>query len=126
MNMDRDIEPSRPTPDRDAGRGRDPARYGHRRAYDAKHPRRDFSDRVDGVVRDVATFRVVAVADLITHHFDGHTFAGRRGIGEAEQRGWIERQTAPGPKGGRFTVVVATPAGAARAAGLWATAGRAS
>ena len=33
---------------------------------------------------------------------------------------------AHGPKGGRFTVVVATPAGAARAAGLWETEGRAS
>ena len=126
MNIDREIEPSRPAPDRDAGRDRDPARHGHRRESDAKHPRRDFSDRVDGVVRDVAAFRVVALADLITHQFDGHPFAGRRGIGEAEQRGWIERQTAHGPKGGRFTVVVATPAGPARAAGLWATEGRAS
>ena len=126
MNIDRDIEPSRPAPDRDADRDRDAERHGHRREYDAKHPRRDFSDRVDGVVRDVAAFRVVALADLITHQFDGHTFAGRRGIGEAEQRGWIERQTAPGPKGGRFTVVVATPAGAARAAGLWAGAARGS
>ena len=72
-----------------------------------------------------AAFRVVALVDLITQQFDGHPFAGRRGIGEAEQRGWIERQTAQGPKGGRFTVVVATPAGAARAAGLWATEGRA-
>ena len=126
MTIDRDIEPSRPAPDRDAGRDRDPARHGHRRESDATHPRRDFSDRVDGVVRDVAAFRVVALSDLITHQFDGHPFAGRRGIGEAEQRGWIERQTAPGPKGGRFTVVVATPAGAARAAGLWATEGRAS
>ena len=120
MTIDRDIEPSRPAPDRDAGRDRDPARHGHRRESDAKHPRRDFSDRVDGVVRDVAAFRVVALADLITQQYDGHPFAGRRGIGEAEQRGWIERQTAHGPKDGRFTVVVATPAGAARAAGLWA------
>ena len=118
MNIDRDIEPSRPAPDRDAGRDRDPDRHGHRREYDAKHPRRDFSDRVDGVVRDVAVFRVVALADLITQQFDGHPFPGRRGIGEAEQRGWIERQTAHGPKGGRFTVVAATPAGAARAAEL--------
>ena len=113
-------------PDRDAGRDRDPERHGHHREYDAKHPRRDFSERVDGVVRDVAAFRVVALLDLIQHQFDGHPFAGRRGIGEAEQRGWIERQTPPGPKGGRFTVLVATPAGAARAAGLWATEGRAS
>ena len=116
MNIDRDIEPSPPAPDRDAGRDRDPARQGHRREHDAKHPRRDFSDRVDGVVRDVAAVRVVALVDLITHQFDGHPFAGRRGIGEAEQRGWIERQTALGPKGGHFTVVVATPAGAARRA----------
>ena len=120
------MPPSRPAPDRDAGRDRDPERHGHRREYEATHPRRDFSDRVDSVVRDVAAFGVVALSDLITHQFDGHTFAGRRGIGAAEQRGWIERQTAPGPKGGRFTVVVATPAGAARAAGLWATEGRAS
>ena len=126
MHIDLDIEPSRPAPDRDAGRDRDTERHGHRRAYDAKQPRRDFSERVDGVVRDVAAFRVVALSDLITQQFDGHTFAGRRGIGEAEQRGWIERQTAHGPKGGRFTVLVATPAGAARAAGLWATEGRAS
>ena len=32
----------------------------------------------------------------------------------------------PGPKGGRFTVLVATPAWAVRAAGLWATEGWAS
>lgn len=126
MHIDRAIEPSRSAPARDAGRDRNIARLGHRRAYDAKRPRRDFSARVDGVVRDVAAFRVVALSDLITQHFDGHPFAGRRGIGEAEQRGWIARQTAYGPKGGRFTVFVATPAGATRAAGLWVTEGRAS
>ena len=57
------------------------------------HPRRDLSERVDGVVRDVAAFRVVAVSDLIKHQFDGHTFAGRRGIGEAEQR--VRSHTSP-------------------------------
>ena len=77
------IEPSRPAADRDAGRDRDTARHGHRRAYDAKQPRLDFSARVDGVVRDVAAFRVVALSDLITQQFDGHPFAGRRGIEEA-------------------------------------------
>ena len=125
MHIDRAIEPSRSAPARNAGRDRDIARLGHRRAYDAKRPRRDFLARVDGVVRDVAAFRVVALSDLITQHFDGHPFAGRRGIGEAEQQGWIARQTAYGPKGGRFTVLVATPAGATRAAGLWATEDRA-
>ena len=77
-----------------------------------------FSELVDGVVRDVAAFRVVALADLVTQQFDGHPFAARQGSGEAEQRGWIERQTAPGPKGGRFTVLVATPAGALAVCGL--------
>ena len=43
------------------------------------------SDRVDGVVRDVAAFRVVALADLITHQFDGHPFAGRHGIEEVAE-----------------------------------------
>ena len=127
MNIDRDIEPSRPAPDRDAGRDRDPARHGHRHESDAKRPRRDFSERVDEVVRDVAAFRVVAQADLITHQFGGHPFAGRRGIDRGGgATGWIERQTVPGPNGGRFTVLVATPAWAVRAAGLWATEGRAS
>ena len=59
--IDRDIEPSRPDPDHNAGRDRNTARHGHRRKFDAKHPRRDFSDRVNGV----AAFRVVALSDLI-------------------------------------------------------------
>ena len=42
----------------------------------------------------------VALSDLITQQFDGHPFASWRGIGEVKQRGWIERQTVPGPKGG--------------------------
>ena len=86
MNIDRDIEPTRPAPDRDAGCDRDPERHGHRRESGAKHPRRASSERVDGVVRDVAAFRVVALADLITQQFDGHTFAGRRGGGRSGSR----------------------------------------
>ena len=53
---------ARPASDRDAGRDRDPARHGHRRESDAKHPCRDFSERVDGVVRYVAASRVAALA----------------------------------------------------------------
>ena len=52
-----------------------------------KPQRLDFSERVDGVVRDVAAFRVVALADLITHQFYGHTFAGRRGTGRRSNGG---------------------------------------
>ena len=65
MHIDLDVEPSRPTPDREAERPREPERRGHRREYDPREPRREFSDRVDGVVRDVATFRTVALTDLI-------------------------------------------------------------
>ena len=36
--------------------------------------------------------------------FDGHAFAARQGIAQAEQGGWIVRQQAQGPKGGTFTV----------------------
>ena len=46
-------------------------------------------------------------------------------IVRAERAGWVERRKARGPKGGEFTVVVATPAGAARAETLWRKAGRA-
>ena len=56
------------------------------------------SDRVDGVVRDVAAFRVVALADLITRQFDGHPFAGRHGIGEvAEFEARYYEQAGPWP-----------------------------
>ena len=65
MPIDLDVEPSRPVPDREAERPREPARRGHRREYDPREPRREFSDRVDGVVRDVAAFRRW-LTDLIT------------------------------------------------------------
>lgn len=124
MQIDQDVEPSRRAPDQEAERPREPDRRGHRREYDPREPRRTFSDRVDGVVRDVAVFRAVAQADLITVQFDGHSYAGLRGMAEAERAGWIARHKAQGPKGGSFTVVVATPAGKDRAALLWARVGR--
>ena len=124
MHIDLDVEPSRPVPDREAERTREPERTGHRQEYNGREPRREFSDRVDGVVRDVAAFRAVALSDLITQQFDGHSYAGLKGIAHAEREGWIERHKAEGPKGGRFTVIVATPKGADRAAHLWERAGR--
>ena len=43
---------------------------------------REFSDRIDGVVRDVAAFRTVALTDLIKQQFDGHSYVARhRGSG---------------------------------------------
>ena len=85
--------------DRNPGRDRDVHRSGHRREFDARHPRRSLSDRVDGMVCDVGTFRIVALADLVNRQFDGHPFAARQGIARAEQQGWIVRQQAQGPTG---------------------------
>lgn len=114
-------------PAREAGRDVRPGgreRTGRRREYDARQPRRSFDERVDGVVRDVGAFRAVALRDLVEHQFDGHPFAAGRGLVQAERRGWVERRKACGPKGGEYTVVVATPPGAARAEALWRVAGR--
>ena len=99
-------------------------RSGHRREYDGRLPRRSFDERVEGVVRDVGAFRAVALRDLVERQFDGHPFAARRGLARAERAGWVRRLKARGPKGGAFTVVAATPAGAARSEALWAAAGR--
>ena len=115
------------TPGRDERRDERPVlreRSGHRREYDGRRERRTQEARIDGVVRDVGAFRAVALRDLIERQFDGHPYAARRGIGLAERRGWVKRRKARGPKGGEFTVVVATPAGAARAETLWRAAGR--
>ena len=94
-------------------------RTGHRREYDGRGPQRSFAARIDGVVRDVGMFRAVALKDVVERQFDGHPFTGRQGVAEAERRGWVKRHEAKGPKGGTYTVLVATPAGAARAAALW-------
>ncbi|MCY4661983.1 MAG: hypothetical protein OXF93_19570 [Acidobacteria bacterium] len=99
-------------------------RSGHRREYDGRQERRTQEARIAGVVRDVGAFRAVALRDLVERQFDGHPYAARRGIGVAERRGWVRRRKARGPLGGEFTVVVATAAGAARAATLWCAAGR--
>lgn len=101
-----------------------PERSGHRREYDAGKPRRSFDERVDGVVRDVGAFRAVALRDLIERQFDGHPHVARQGISLLERRGLVERRKASGPKGGEFTVIVATPAGLHRAESLWRAVGR--
>ena len=102
-----------------AERRQAPRSTGHRREHDARRPQRSFYARVEGVVRDVGAFRTVALKDVVARQFDGHPFVARQGIALAERRGWIERREAKGPKGGGYTVLVATPAGAARAAALW-------
>ena len=140
MNIDLEVEPS-PGLDREAERPREPKperderaerrdgnraveRTGHRREHDAREPRLEFSDRVDGVVQAAAAFRAVAYSDLVTQQFDGHPYVAAQGIAQAERDGLVERVEGTGPEGGTFSVVVATPAGVARARILWARAGR--
>ena len=121
MGRTPDRKPEHRLPDERAGRGE---RSGHRREYDGRQPRRTLEARVDGAVRDVGAFRAVALRDLVERQFGGHPFAARRGLALAERRGWVKRRKARGPKGGEFTVVVATAAGAERAETLWRSAGR--
>lgn len=117
----RSQEPRR-TGGRDRGDRRE--RSGHRREHDPRQPRRSFAERVDGAIRDVGMFRAVALRDLVARQFDGHPFAAHKAIGQLERRGLVERRQAQGPKGGTYTVIVATPAGAAEAEALWREAGR--
>lgn len=99
-------------------------RSGHRREHDARRPRRSFTERVNGAIRDVGMFRAVALQDLVARQFDGHPFAAHKAVAQLERRGLVERRQAQGPQGGTYTVLVATRAGAAEAAALWREAGR--
>ena len=99
-------------------------RSGHRREHDPRQPRRSFTERVNGAIRDVGTFRAVALRDLVARQFDGHPFAAHKAVAQLERRGLVERRQAQGPQGGTYTVLVATRDGAAEAAALWREAGR--
>ena len=123
MNLDVNYSPERAVSERDHGHSRDQKqerdqgcdrdvlRSGHRREFDARYPRRSLSDRVEGVVRDVGTFRTVALVDIANRQFDGHPFAARQGIAQAEQQDWIVRQQAQGPTGRPYTLLVARARG---------------
>ena len=128
MEIDLDQSPAVPAPDRELAKVRSPDRQiretGARSEYRGRGPRRSFEARVEHLVRDVGAFRTVALADLTKGCFDGHRFVAMKGIARAEREGWVKRQRVKGPKGGEYTVVVATAAGAERAAALWEAAGR--
>ena len=127
MNLDVNYSPERAVSERDHGHSRDQQqerdqgcdrdvlRSGHRREFDARYPRRSLSDQVEGVVRDVGTFRTVALVDIANRQFDGHPFAARQGIAQAEQQDWIVRQQAQGPTGRPYTLLVARARGVAAA-----------
>lgn len=92
------------------GKGR--GRTGHRRDAEASPDRRSFQDRLQGALADVAVHRAVAYRDLVDAHFDGHPYAGRRGVDRLVRAGRLEEHKVKGPKGGTFKVLTATERGA--------------
>ena len=100
--------------------GRDHAREsGSRRAHRrrttdprGRRPRQSQAERCRQALVDVAVYRAVAWKDLKRTRFDGHPYTAKRGIDKLRREGYVELVRAVGPKGGSFTVVVATEKGA--------------
>ena len=109
--------PARATPPRDeprrVDRPRDELRTtGHRREHDPRQPVRSFTDRKRRATADVGMYRAVSYQDLSDRHFDGHPYATRRAVDQMVRRGHVREHQAEGPRGGRYTVLTATPDGA--------------
>ena len=100
-------------------------RTGHRRELERAAPetRRTATERQQAALVDVATHRAIATRDLIDQQFGGHPYAGRRSIDAMKRGGLIEEHEIAGPNGGTFTVLTATPHGAAKAQELAGKAG---
>ena len=58
--------------------------------------------RIDGTVRDVAAFRAVAYADLVTQQFDGHPYTAAQGVALAERNGGCVPSLVEKRRGGRL------------------------
>ena len=97
-------------------RRREPLRTGHRRDLDldrkGEREGRSFEDRRHAALVDVSVHRVVAYQDLIDAQFDGHPYAGRRGIDRLKRAGLLEEGELTGPQGGSYKVLAATKGGA--------------
>ena len=76
--------------------------------------REDFRARLDEALRDVGTYRVVALRDLVESRFGGNAFAATRGLERLQGQGLLRVEGARGPRGGEFRVVSLTPAGKRR------------
>ena len=93
-------------------RARDERRTGHRREHDARQPTRTVGERKRAATADVGMYRAVSYQDLSDTHFDGHPYATRRAVDQMVRRGLVREHQAEGPRGGTYTVLTATPAGA--------------
>lgn len=117
----RDGERARPPTGRPAFSGRG-GRAGAR--DETRGPgRRSIQNRLDGALVDVAVHRAVAYRDLVERHFDGHPYAGRRGVDRLLRAGFLVQEKATGPKGGSFLVLHPTQRGAEAARSLVPDAG---
>ena len=93
-------------------RPRDEPRAGHRQEYDARQPARSIGARKRAATADVGMYRAVSYQDLSAQHFDGHPYATRRAVDQLIRQGHVTEHQAEGPRGGSYTVLTATPAGA--------------
>ncbi len=94
--------------------GRDAPRSGRRERAAPQLDREDFRARLDGALRDVGTYRVVALRDLVEARFGGNAFAAMRGLERLQAQDLLRIEAARGPRGGEFRVVSLTPAGKQR------------
>ena len=94
--------------------GRGAPRSGRRERAAPQLDREDFRARLDGALRDVGTYRVVALRDLVEARFGGNAFAAMRGLERLQAQDLLRIEAARGPRGGEFRVVSLTPAGKQR------------
>ena len=91
---------------------RDGRHDGHRRGQDPRRSTRTITDRMRGATADLGVYRAVAYRDVAEKHFDGHPYAARRAVDRLVRQGLVREHKAEGPKGGSFTVLTVTAAGA--------------
>ncbi len=103
-------ERSRPGPGRE---GRAP----HSRRRDRQRERVDIRARAEGALRDMGTYRVVALRDLVDGRFGGNRFAAVAALRKLERAGLVRIAEASGPRGGKFKVLGLTEQGRQKLAG---------
>ena len=81
------------------------------RKKDPDRERITFDERKRQVVRDVATYRVASVKDLVEERFGGNVFAARKGIDALKRKGLLREDHVNLPSGKVFKVLTATEKG---------------
>ena len=81
------------------------------REKDPERERITFDERKRQAVRDVATYRVASVKDLVDERFGGNVFAARKGIDALKRKGFLREDHVNLPSGKYFKVLTATDKG---------------